>query len=300
MNRFPQIYSSSLRTRRVSAGRSVLLVGIAAFGFELLLLQPSVAHAQAAPNTTTTPAPAGDQARPATEPAQSSTAPLYAPFPPPMDQEAPAESKPQGGAETYPETPTDMNQASAPLRERGGFFMRATGGPTFIHIATINNTNAQFSGFNGAAINVTLEIGGALGRKFVLAGVLAGDFLLTSKQMTQVSGTGTKKKSSLLEAERLAAEALVFPIKDSGLNFGLSLGVTALLSNPFSFGGNDSSASGVFFSSIQAGYDLSSTKLWTLTIQGHLGTTLAQFKSGDLGAPMHGTWLGLQVGATYF
>jgi hypothetical protein len=178
--------------------------------------------------------------------------------------------------------------------------MRATGGPTFIHIAKINTTNAQFSGFNGGAFNVTLEIGGALTPKFVLAGVLAGDFLLTSKQMTQVSDKGAKKKSSMLEAERLAAEALVFPIKNSGLNFGLVLGVTALLSNPFSVGGSDSSASGVFFSGIQAGYDLSSSKLFTLTIQGHLGTTLVRLESGGLGAPMSGTWLGLQVGATYF
>jgi hypothetical protein len=166
-----------------------------------------------------------------------------------------------------------------------------------VHIAKLDTSSAQFSGFNGAAINLTLEIGGALTPKFLLAAALAGDFLLTSKQLTQVSDTGHKKESSLL-AERLSAEALMFPIKDSGLNFGLSLGATALL--PALSTGGGSSASEVLCFSIQAGYDFSTTKIVTLTVQGHLGTTLATLKSGDLGAPMNGTWLGVQVGATYF
>lgn len=296
MTRASEMHSSSLQTRRVPARQSVLLVGATS---GLLLTLPSIVQAQVAPTPIASPAPVADQAQPATEMDQSSTAPLYAPTPP-TDQETLPESGPQGRAGTNAATLPDMNQDSPPLRERGGFFMRATGGPTFIHIAKINTTNAQFSGFNGGAFNVTLEIGGAPVPNFVLSGVLAGDFLLTSKQMTHVSDNGAKKKSSMLEAERFAAEALVFPIKNSGLNFGLVLGVTALLSNPLSIGGNDSSASGVFFSGIQAGYDFSTTKIVTLTVQGHLGTTLATLKSGDLGAPIDATWLGVQVGGTYF
>ena len=199
----------------------------------------------------------------------------------------------------------DMSQALPRLstgqafRERVGFFLRATSGLTFVHIGKIDTSSAQFPEYNGSAIDVTLEIGGALSPKVVLAGVLAGDFLLTSKELTQVSDKGGKTKSSTLEAERLAAEALIFPLKDSGLNFGLFLGVTALLGNPFS-SSSSSSASGVSCAGIQVGYDFNRTNTFSLTIQGHLGTTLATLKSGDLGVPMSATWGGLRVGGTYF